>query len=136
MTITYRDDRQIDLAALARLRATCEFAEVAPALLAQQVEGARYLTSAYDGDRLVGFARAISDGATNGYLSSVMVDPAYRRQGLARTMLERIMHDKPTIRWVLHTRSAASALYRSLGFTPAPDMMWRERKAPLSGPGH
>jgi ribosomal protein S18 acetylase RimI-like enzyme len=132
MTLTYRDDKQIDLAALAWLRARCEFAEVSPELLAQQVDGARYLASAHDGDRLVGFARAISDGATNGYLSSVMVDPAYRRRGIARTMVERIMRDKPTIRWVLHARKEASALYEKLGFTPAPDMMWRQREAPVA----
>ncbi len=132
MPITYRDNKQIDLAALARLRGRCEFAAVSPTLLAQQVDGARYVASAHDGDRLVGFARAISDGATNGYISSVMVDPTYRRRGIARTMLERIMRDKPTIRWVLHTRKAASALYESLGFTPAEDMMWRQRKAPLA----
>jgi ribosomal protein S18 acetylase RimI-like enzyme len=132
MPITYRDDKQVDLSALAQLRARCEFADVAPALLAQQVDGARFVASGYDGDRLVGFARAISDGATNGYVSSVMVDPAYRQRGIARTMLERIMRDKPTIRWVLHTRKKASALYEKLGFTPALDMMWRQRKAPLA----
>jgi len=131
MTITYRHDKEIDLAALGRLRALCEFFELSPVVLAQMVEGARYVASAHDGDRLIGFARAISDGATNGYISSVMVDPAYRRQGIARTMLQQIMGDKPTIRWVLHTRKESSALYASLGFTPAPDMMWRQRQAPL-----
>jgi len=132
MAITYRDDKDIDVSALAHLRAICGFAEVAPALLAQMVEGARYVASAHDGDRLIGFARAISDGATNGYISSVMVDPAYRRRGIGRTMLEQILRDKPTIRWVLHTRKEASPLYERLGFTPAEDMMWSRRRAPLA----
>src|SRR5580700_11149635 len=42
---------------------------------------------AIDGERLVGFAQLQSDGEIQAHLSLIAVDPAFRRQGLARRML-------------------------------------------------
>jgi ribosomal protein S18 acetylase RimI-like enzyme len=127
--IAYREDPDVDLEALAALRATCEFAARPRDFLAQQVAGARWLVHAYDRDRLCGFARAISDGVTNAYISSVMVAPDLRRRGIGRAMIERLVADRPHVRFVLHTRRDAVAFYTALGFGPAVDMLVRERSA-------
>ncbi len=126
--IDYRDGKDVSLSALARLREACGFSARDPGALASQVEGARWVVAAFDGDRLVGFARAISDGVTNAYLSSVMVDDAYRRRGIGRELVARLIARRATIRWVLHARPDAMAFYRALGFEPAPDMMWLDRR--------
>lgn len=126
--IAYRDDPDVDLDALAALRATCEFAPRPRDFLAQQVAGARWVVHAYAGDRLCGFARAISDGVTNAYISSVMVAPDVRRRGIGRAMIERLVADRPHVRFVLHTRRDAMAFYAALGFGPAADMLVRERQ--------
>ena len=125
--ITLREDREIDLAALITLRARCEFPAHTEAMLAAQLDGARWLVHAYDGDRLVGFARAISDGVTNAYVSSVMVDPDYRRRGIGRDMLERLIADRRTVRFVLHTRDTAAPFYAALGFVEWTHMLVRDR---------
>jgi GNAT superfamily N-acetyltransferase len=126
--ITYREDHDIDLDALAVLRAACEFAAKDRAFLAGQVCGARWLVHAYDGARLVGFCRAISDGVSNAYVSSVMVDPGYRRRGIGRAMLERLVYGHDHIKFTLHTRKDAAAFYAAVGFAPATDMMVRDRR--------
>jgi len=63
--ISYRDTHAIDLAQLAALFLTAGWDRGEDrARLAQQVEGARYIISAWSDEDLVSFARAISDGAT------------------------------------------------------------------------
>jgi len=56
-----------------------------------------------------------------------MVAPAYRRKGIGRAMIERIIGGRRRIRWVLHTRKDARDFYRAVGFEDAPDIIWRDR---------
>lgn len=71
--------------------------------------------------RLVGSARAISDGARVAWVLDVVVAPAWRRRGLGRALVTLLL-DHPALRQVravkLHTRDAAS-LYARFGFQPA-----------------
>ena len=86
------------------------------------------VVSAWDGDRLVGFARAISDGVPNAYVSSVMVDEASRRGGIGRELIRRLMDGRgPEMRWVLHARSDALEFWSAAGFTPATNVLWQGR---------
>lgn len=82
--------------------------------------------SMFDGSRQIGFARVITDKATFGYLSDVIVDEAYRGRGLGRWMVSCIMA-YPQLqgfrRWSLATRDA-HALYRQFGFTELKHPDW------------
>jgi ribosomal protein S18 acetylase RimI-like enzyme len=127
--IVYPDDHNVEMDAFARLRAACGFAELPPEALAAQVAGSRWIVAAYDDVRLVGFVRAISDGISNAYVKDVMVDPAYRRRGIGREMMRRLMSRREGIRWVLHTSEQAKAFYEAIGFSRAPDMLWCDRRA-------
>ncbi|MBR5344403.1 MAG: GNAT family N-acetyltransferase [Clostridia bacterium] len=67
--------------------------------------------------KLVGFARVISDYATTYYLCDVVIDPAYQRHGLGTALVSYIVQ-WPTfkgLRGFLITRDA-HALYRKFGF--------------------
>ena len=74
----------------------------------------------YDGDRLVGFARVITDFATFAYLSDVFVLESHRGRGLATWFMESVL-SHPDLqnlrRWMLATADA-HGLYRKVGFTP------------------
>ncbi len=59
--------------------------------LARQVSGALFVVSAWDGDVLAGFARAISDGVMNAYISTVAVLPAYRWPRIGREMMRLLL---------------------------------------------
>ena len=70
------------------------------------------------GDRLVGFARVISDRATYAYLCDVIVDESQRGQGVGTFLMECITSHPELVgleRWSLATRDA-HALYRKFGF--------------------
>jgi ribosomal protein S18 acetylase RimI-like enzyme len=127
--IALREGPDVDVDALAALRASCDFSPLSHATLTAQLAGSRWIVHAYDGARLVGFARAISDGVTTGYVSSVMVDPAHRRRGIGRALMQRLMDGRDGIKLVLHTRRGdAAAFYAAVGFTDAHDMMVRDRR--------
>lgn len=87
----------------------------------------------YEGDRLVGFARVVTDRATVAYLGDVFVLEPWRGRGLSRWLMECVLAH-PELqgfrRWFLLTRDA-HGLYAKCGFTPlaAPDR-WMEKHTP------
>lgn len=87
----------------------------------------------YEGARMVGFARVVTDRATIAYVGDVFVLEPWRGRGLSRWLMECVL-EHPELqgfrRWLLATRDA-HALYRKVGFTPlaAPDR-WMEIRDP------
>ena len=83
---------------------------------------------AIDGDRIVGFARSVADGVSNGYLCSLVVDEGYRGRGIARALVRRLMGDDPDQTWVLRAeRPGLFAFYEKLGFRRSTVTMERVR---------
>ena len=126
--ITFRDGAElVDLDALAGLIALGGWPARDRAVLAQQVAGSRYVVSGWQGARMIGFARGISDGVTNGYVSTVVVHPDLRGRGIGRALVARLIGEPGSIRWVLHARPELHSFYGKLGFVAAPDILWRQR---------
>jgi len=70
-----------------------------------------------DVNKLVGFARVISDYATTFYLADVIIDPEYQRMGLGTALVSYVL-SRPVyqgLRGILLT-SNAHGLYRKFGF--------------------
>ncbi|HEY2796086.1 MAG TPA: GNAT family N-acetyltransferase [Micromonosporaceae bacterium] len=82
-----------------------------------------------DSGRMVGFARAASDGSAIAYLADVYVDPAMRGRGIGEALIRAMIDDGPgaDFRWMLHTDDA-HGLYRKFGFD-RPDRTYLERPA-------
>ena len=70
-----------------------------------------------EADKLVGFARVISDYATAYYLCDVIIDKEYQHKGLGTALISYIdsLPEFSGLRGVLITRDA-QALYRKFGF--------------------
>ena len=71
---------------------------------------------AYAGSRLIGTARVLSDGVCNAYIVDVWTQTAYRRQGIARRMLELLLERLPGQHVYLFTDDMPD-FYRRIGFT-------------------
>lgn len=80
--------------------------------------------------RVVGFARALCDGESNGYVSMVAVAPELRGRGIGRELIERLIGDDPRITWVLRAGPGSPDFWRRLGFVPSQIAMERVRSAP------
>jgi ribosomal protein S18 acetylase RimI-like enzyme len=74
---------------------------------------------AWDSNRLVGFARATSDGVYRATIWDVVVHPAYQGAGIGRKLVERILHDPAIIivERVYLVTTHQQSFYEKLGFT-------------------
>ena len=95
----------------------------------QQLDSAWRVVGVYQAGsgEMVGFARAVSDGAGFAYLADVFVDQDHRGHGLGVELVATMIDRGPgaTFRWTLHT-SDAHGLYERFGFT-RPDRTYLER---------
>jgi ribosomal protein S18 acetylase RimI-like enzyme len=130
----------IDIPQLARLFTSAGWGWRAadPAKLEALVEGSRFVAVAHEVNgadeasekgRLIGFARAISDGVTNAYVSTVAVLPEFRGRGIGVELVRQLLAGRDEIRFVLHAAPGVQGFYRKLGFEEASDMMRRDRRA-------
>jgi GNAT superfamily N-acetyltransferase len=94
----------------------------------RQVANAWRVVGCYDPQgRMVGFARAWSDGVASAYLADVYVEADHRGRGLGSAIVTAMVDDGPgrDFRWMLHTADA-HGLYRQHGFAD-PDDTYLER---------
>jgi GNAT superfamily N-acetyltransferase len=70
---------------------------------------------AYDGDRIIGTVRVLSDGVCNAYVVDVWTLSAYRNRGIARTMMDVAEQQLEGQHVYLFTDDAME-FYRKLGY--------------------
>jgi N-acetylglutamate synthase-like GNAT family acetyltransferase len=80
-------------------------------------------------DEIVGCARAITDGISNGYVSMVVVAEPHRRRGIGQALVERLIGSESNITWVLRAgRTGAAEFFAQLGFSASSTAMERSRR--------
>jgi ribosomal protein S18 acetylase RimI-like enzyme len=75
--------------------------------------------SAWDGDLMVGFARATSDGVYRATIWDVVVHPDYQGAGIGRKLVETILRDPliATVERVYLMTTHQRSFYEKIGFT-------------------
>jgi GNAT superfamily N-acetyltransferase len=71
---------------------------------------------ALDGSRIVGFARALCDEVSNGYISMVAVAADKRGQGIGRDLVPQLIKEDPGITWILGAGRGSSGFWERVGF--------------------
>jgi prepilin-type processing-associated H-X9-DG protein len=91
--LTFRDDLDgIDWRKLKRVLARDNFDNGrTPRQYQLSFENSYATCLVFLGDRLIGVARLLSDGVCNAYLVDVWTHSAFRRRGIARAMIERLL---------------------------------------------
>ena len=82
---------------------------------------------ALDGDALVGILRGWTDGAFDGYVCDLAVDPSRQKQGVGRKLLDLACASNPEIQWVLRASAIAAGYYEHLGWQRIENGWFRPR---------
>lgn len=86
-----------------------------PDELRQSFENSAVVAFAWLGDRVIGKARALSDGVCNAYVVDVWTHSDYRRRGIA-TRLMRLLEEQLDGQHIYLFTDDAEAFYRGLGY--------------------
>ena len=98
-----------------------------PASLERAIGGTTEFATAWDGERLVGTARSITDGGQNALIATVVVHPAYQGLGVGERLVDSLTEGRDLVRFSLSSAPGLEPWYRKLGFLPDPHAMFRPR---------
>lgn len=95
-----------------------------PDKLYQAIINSHTVVTAWDADRLVGLANALSDGVMTAYFHYVLTDPAYQGHGIGQVMMKMMMNNyKDYYTKVLISYPKATEFYTRLGFQTEDDLL-------------
>lgn len=94
------------------------------------------VVGAFVGEEQIGYARVVSDKTRFAYFMDVIVEEAYRNNGIGQMMVRHILeHEelKSVYQWLLYT-TYAHGVYEKMGFTPTAHgqnlmEIWQPRRA-------
>lgn len=107
-----------------------------PDVLEQALAGSTTVVTARREGRLVGLARALSDGATICYLQDILVRPEEQRHGVGRVLVRHVLDRHADVRQrvlVTDAEPGQRAFYESLGFTELHEVGAEDGEAGLRG---
>lgn len=90
--------------------------------LEKAIQNSTFYVSAYEDERLVGFARAMSDRVMYAAIYDVMVLPEYKKRGIGKKLVENITQqcrECGVYSVHLFAASGTEPFYQKLGYTPA-----------------
>ena len=123
--LTYRTNHPVSRAQFIALLQKTSLGARRPLAEAERIDAmlqnADLLMSAWDDDRLVGIARAVTDYAYCCYLSDLAVDEAWQRRGIGQELLatlKQALH--PQCKIILLAAPQATDYYPHIGFTQHP----------------
>src|SRR6185369_9928812 len=113
--IEYRNGNDLDIDEVISLYRSSTLGERRPVddrhRMRAMIASANIVVTAWDGARLVGIARSLSDFAWSTYLSDLAVDAAYQRRGIGRELVRRTRELGGRATVVLFAAPASVAYY-------------------------
>ena len=137
MTIQYHADRRLTPDEFIDVLNRSTLGERRPvgdrACIEAMLEHANLLCTAWDGPKLVGVARSVTDFAYCCYLSDLAIDAAYQRKGLGRELIALTQSRLgPKARLILLAAHKAVEYYTRLGLKAHPSAWVIEATKPLA----
>lgn len=87
-----------------------------PEKFRKMMENTNRAVVAVEDARIVGFARALCDEVSNGYISMVAVAADRRGQGIGRELVRQIVKEDVGITWILRAGRGSEGFWEKMGF--------------------
>ena len=122
MEISYRIGNDLDLSEVIDLYKTLTLGERRPVedreCMAQMINSANLVITAWDGDLLVGISRSLTDYCYVAYLSDLAVRSSNQRRGIGKALMTRTQAELgPHAKIVLLAAPEAREYYPHVGFS-------------------
>ena len=122
MVITYKVNRPISTDQFIDLLTASTLAERRPVDDRECMEGmiknSNLIVSAWDGDKLIGIARSMTDFHYACYLSDLAVDKSYQNINIGKELQKNTQNQlKPKCKIILIAAPAANTYYEHIGYT-------------------
>ncbi len=120
--IAYKTDKQLPCKQLYNLFAAVGWADTqrtTEAMIANfntPFINATFVVSAWDGEKLVGCIRALSDRIFRSVIYDIAVLPEYQGNGIGRELIQRCISYCPNSEWLVATTPEQEEFYTHLGF--------------------
>jgi GNAT superfamily N-acetyltransferase len=128
-SIAYRLGNDVDLDLVIEVYRRSTLGERRPVddreRMGRMLAGANLVVSAWEGARLIGIARSLSDFCYATYLSDLAVDQAYQRRGIGRELVRRTQEAGDPATVFLFAAPKAVEYYPRLGFSAGSGWMLR-----------
>lgn len=99
-----------------------------PEWFARLIAASQRTAVAVDAGQVVGFARGITDGLSNGCLSLVVVAPGHRGKGIGLALVRHVIGENSGVTWVVRAgREGAREFFSRCGFVQSSAAMERVR---------
>ncbi len=122
--ITYRSGNDLELDSVIELYRASTLGERRPVddrvRMGLMLRNANLVVTAWDGDRLVGIARSVSDFSYATYLSDLAVRVSHQKQGIGRELIRRTQEQGGAATVILLSAPKAVEYYPHLGLQPHP----------------
>jgi len=79
-------------------------------------ENSHTVVFVFDDDKLIGFGRAISDGAYQAAIYDVAVIPQYQGKNVGKLIVNAILEHLPNCNFILYAAPGKEVFYEKLGF--------------------
>ena len=117
MNIKLRTDKEnIDWQAVADLLSYYGLSQLDADTQKKVFENSAVVAFLYDGDRLIGCGRALSDGICQAAIYNIALAKEYRGMGLGRKLIDSILEQVKGCVTVLYTHPKTVAMYEKFGF--------------------
>jgi GNAT superfamily N-acetyltransferase len=129
--IKYRKDHPLDPVEVARVFVASGITRPTddPARIARMFAAPCLVFSAWDGERLVGVSRSLTDYCYCCYLSDLAVDREYQRRGIGRELIRRTRESVgDEVSLILMAAPGAMTYYPRVGFERAANAFYIRRK--------
>jgi len=135
--LTYSTTRSVSVEQYAGLLRASGLAPRRPvedaAAVGDMLRHAQLMATAWDGDRLVGAARTLTDFSYVAYLADLAVDAGCQRHGVGRRLIEETRGALGPKAWlVLLAAPASRGYYPRIGFAPHPSAWTLRAEDPLT----